>query len=522
MHASRAIFIALLASSGGGPGCQALRERPAEKEPPFTEVLLGRYELPADTELLRQTETALDLRLREDADRFLDAVEPGELLEHATLTQTELERAGLGLEALLVVGDELFDYDFRPENGLGNDLAGRSGIPAGGQPAPNLRRVHQGEFGGPDSHSCASCHLKGGPDGAGNNTQNAFLRSDGESTLQADVRNPPHLLGLGPVQALALEMTRELQGEREKALLEARDQARPVEAALQSKGVRFGVLKALPDGEVDPSRIEGIDPDLVVKPFGWKGHQANLREMAEESFRIHLGLLSMHDQEEVRAGKAAREMYGDGDWYDLDRDGTTLEVDEGMLTTIVVYLSQLETPVIRPPQSAPLADRFARGAALFDSAGCSGCHRPFLELKDPVLVVRPRGPAGQGKEPLRVNVAEDGDRPKIEPADASRTSFLVRLFSDLKRHDMGPDLATPIVQAGIPRTVFLTRPLWGLGFTSPYLHDGRAPTLDDAIRLHGGEAAASRGRYLELEPADRAALQVFLLSLTRKPKLFVP
>jgi CxxC motif-containing protein (DUF1111 family) len=126
-------------------------------------------------------------------------------------------------------------------------------------------------------------------------------------------------------------------------------------------------------------------------------------------------------------------------------------------------------------------------------------------------------------EPIRVDVARDGDQPKVEPQHAgAKTPFNVRLFSDLKRHDLGPDLATPGEQAGIPRSVFLTRPLWGLAFTAPYLHDGRAPTLDDAIRLHGGEAAASRDAYLGLPVDDRAALQVFLLSLTREPKLAIP
>jgi CxxC motif-containing protein (DUF1111 family) len=234
-----------------------------------------------------------------------------------------------------------------------------------------------------------------------------------------------------------------------------------------------------------------------------------------------MGILSMHDQERVRDGAAPPAVYGDGTWYDADRDETALELDEGMLTTMVVYLSQLEAPVIRPPATDLLADRFARGAAVFSEAGCDACHRPALELVDPVLEVRPRLADGAAKA-IRVDVSADGEHPKIEPRNAKRTAFNVHLFSDLKRHDMGPDLATPGAQGGIPPSVFLTRPLWGLAFTAPYLHDGRAPSIDDAIRLHGGEAAASRGRYLASAPADRAALRVFLLSLTREPKLAIP
>lgn len=486
--------------------------------------------LPADSDLLRQIEAALDFRLREDFDRVLDARESGELLEHATLTQLAIDRGIFGSDALFVFGDELFEYEFRPGQGLGNNLRRRPGIPAGSRGPPNLRRVHEGEFGGPDSHNCATCHFKGGPDGAGTNTQNAFLRGDGNRTLSADERNPPHLLGLGPIQALAREMTAELQKTRDAALETARKSGQSVTVTLRSKGVEFGVLEARSDGGTDTRGVAGVDPDLVVKPFGWKGHQATLRGMVEESFRVHLGIVSTHDQKRLREGRVSTKNYGDGRWDDPDRDGVTLEVEEGMLTTMVAYLSQLEVPIIRPPQPESLLEYFARGERLFGEVGCDSCHRPTLKLINPFVEMGPRPALGDAlsgaptleREPLRINVADDGEHPKIEPRNALKTAFNVRLFSDLRRHDMGPELATSAEQQGIPATVFLTRPLWGLAFTAPYLHDGRAPTVDGAIGLHGGDAASVRDQYLALGKDDRAALQIFLLSLTREPELFVP
>ena len=41
-----------------------------------------------------------------------------------------------------------------------------------------------------------------------------------------------------------------------------------------------------PDGTLDYRALEGVDPDLTIRPFGWKGHQATLRDMAEESLHI--------------------------------------------------------------------------------------------------------------------------------------------------------------------------------------------------------------------------------------------
>ncbi|HEY8431145.1 MAG TPA: di-heme oxidoredictase family protein, partial [Sandaracinaceae bacterium] len=164
---------------------------------------------------------------------------------------------------------------------------------------------------------------------------------------------------------------------------------------------------------------------------------------------------------------------------------------------------------------------FARGRRLFDEIGCASCHRPVMELRDPVIEVRPDHPDYADREPIRIDVAVDGEHPKIEPRSILRPVYEVALFSDLKRHDMGSELATPGNQGSIPSTVFLTRPLWGLAETAPYLHDGRAPTVDDAIRLHGGEATASRDAYVALDEVDRAALRTFLASLTRTRRLVI-
>lgn len=477
--------------------------------------------LPADDLLAEDLAGAIEFRKREDFDRMHDAWDPGELLEHATRTQLSLDRRTLGKDALFAVGDELFEYEFRREDGLGNGLRGRDRTFAGVLPAPNMRRVHKGVFGGPDSHNCAACHFKGGPDGAGTNTQNAFLHGDGISTTSADERNPPHLLGLGPVQALAAEMSRELAAQVAAGIESARAQGADITLELASKGVDFGHVRISPTGDVDRSGVRGVDPDLIIKPFGWKGHRATIRDMAEESFRIHMGIVSMRLQRQTQDGKRDPKVHGDGPWYDIDQDGVSMELDDGMLSTMVAYLSQLEIPVMRPPQDPGMLERFARGSQLFDDIGCADCHRRALELRDPIIEIRPRQPEHADREPIRIDVAMDGEHPKIEPKGLLRNAYRVALFSDLARHDMGPDLATPGDEFGIPARAFLTRPLWGLCDTAPYLHDGRAPTVHDAIRLHGGEAEAARAAYLALSEDDRGSLRVFLMSLGRQPKLFV-
>jgi hypothetical protein len=470
--------------------------------------------IPDDGELLEQLEEAVELRRREDFDRMLDARDPGELIEHATLSEPALDR-GVDIETLFVVGDELFGYAFRPENGWGSGGADRK---APGY-TPELRRIHVGPAGGPDAFACFSCHSKGGPDGAGTQTQNAFMRGDGERTSGADQRNPPHLLGLGPVALLAREMSGVLRAQADALRERARAEGRRVEHALTAKGVSFGRLAAERDGTLDYRAIQGVDPDLTVRPFGWKGHQATLRGMAEESLHLHQGLLTNRIQLAVGDGSLGAAPYGKGPWWDVDQDDVSMEIHPGMLTTLVGYLAQLEAPAMRPPRDPGLLDAWAAGRMHFDEIGCAACHVPTLELEDPKIDARedPQRP------PFVLDVAKDGESPKVEPKYAGpKTPYLVHLFSDLKRHDMGADLATPSAQGAIPAEVFLTRPLWGLAETAPYLHDGRAPTVHDAIVLHGGEAGTARDAYLALEERERASVRVFLTSLSRAPKLFAP
>ncbi len=482
--------------------------------------------IPDDPALLAQLRAAMDLKFPHDLDQALDAIDPGELREHATLTQPSLDTGLFDLGDLFTVGDELFGYEFRPENGLGNALAGAPSVLAGFLAAPNLRRIHEGEFGGPDSPSCQSCHAKGGPDGAGTNTQNAFLGGDGVHTSSADERSSPHLLGLGPVQALATEMSLELQGIRDQAIADATTGSVDVTRPLLAKGVEFGSITAKANGDIDTAAVVGVDPDLVVKPFGWKGHQATLRAMIEESFRIHMGIVSMRIQEQVRDGVLDTSLHGSAPYPDIDGDGTNTELEDGMLSTMVAYLAQLEAPVIVPPTDPTLVARFGRGRRVFSELGCGDCHRDSLQLSNPVIETGPEQKSHLEdmvvREPLRIDVASDGDEPKIVPIDLPRTAYDVALFSDLKRHDMGPELAAPRTHAGIPPSTYLTRPLWGLAFTAPYLHDGRAPTIREAIELHGGEAQASRDRFQSASEDDRRALLVFLSSLARAPKLFLP
>jgi CxxC motif-containing protein (DUF1111 family) len=89
----------------------------------------------------------------------------------------------------------------------------------------------------------------------------------------------------------------------------------------------------------------------------------------------------------------------------------------------------------------------------------------------------------------------------------------VPLYSDLLLHQILPAGSLGIQDASADMGEFRTPPLWGVSQTGPYLHTGEADTLDEAVRLHDGEAAGVRAAYEALPEPDRALVIAFLESL---------
>jgi hypothetical protein len=462
---------------------------------------------------------AYRLAARRHALRLWEADVPGSFLRemNATLDPKRIAAGDVCLADLADRGQLVFEHEYNFPDGLGGGKA------ASTQAGP-FRRVHRGLFGGPETISCPSCHWLGGPNGAGAETDNAFLQGDGDRTGSGDQRNPPALVGLGVVQALAREMTRDLQKERADLVREASSAAAARETHLITKGVDFGVLRASPRGEIDASGVRGVDPDLVVKPFGWKGTAATFADLASEALQVHMGIQS----DEILV-TGSREVIGDGnDPTDPDEDGVRGELGRGPFTAMMAHLALLEMPIVGPlvqnrqlpaaahdflpPATASFADDFARGREEFHSLGCASCHLPMLVLASPILTV-------EGMPPI--DLSRDMRRPALT-YDPALHGYPVWLFSDLKRHDMGNANAAQHVQRGVALNDYLTPRLWGVADSAPYLHDGRAPSVDYAIAGHDGEGAAARAAYVALPFNDKGPLRVYLMSLRREPRVIVP
>jgi hypothetical protein len=459
------------------------------------------------------------LAARRHALRLREAQSPGWFLRemHAALDAPRLAAGELCLSEVADLGELLFEHEYNFADGLGGGASATA-------PAGPFHRVHHGLSGGPEALSCPSCHWVGGPNGAGAETDNAFLAGDGARIGSGDARNPPALIALGVVQALAREMTRELQKQRADLVREAARAGSNRETRLAAKGVDFGVLRSTAKGELDPSALEGIDADLVVRPFGWKGTIADFMAFVDDALQVHIGI-----QSDGLLASASPDVVGHGnDAADPDDDGRRGELGRGPLAAMAAHLALLELPIVEPliqdrnlgpaapglaaPTMTSFVEDFQRGRRLFHAAGCAGCHRPMMVLEDPVVAL-------EGLPPI--DLSREMRQPGLR-YEASLGGYPVWLFSDLKRHDMGRANAAQHEQRGVAREQYLTPRLWGVADSAPYLHDGRAPSFDYAIAGHDGEGAAARAAFLALPYEERNALRVYLMSLRRASGLIVP
>jgi cytochrome c peroxidase len=391
---------------------------------------------------------------------------------------------------------------------------------------------------GPNAAACNGCHNKPADDGAGGIEVNV-VRDPLMTGNVADYieRNTPHLFGAGAIQRLAEEMTVELRAARAWAGEAACASGKPRSMHLRPNGIDFGTITALPTQaqpcvpSFEESGVVGVDSDLVIRPFRWKGADLMLRAFVREAANNELGMQAV-------------ELVGRG--VDGDHDGVIDELSVGDVSALEIYVAAQPRPVTKvelaehgliEPLEAEEIEAIERGEKVFAKVGCDQCHRPILTIQDPVFhvpsqspfyrdAVFPGGlqPRAEGVDPVRAvsydmtrdlpdNLVERPDGEEIHlgvfaPDVQGRAA--IPLYADLKRHDMGPELADAVDETGTGPSVWLTRPLWGIGSTDPYLHDGRATTLDEAIRAHGGEAAAVHDAYAALAENERAQLIAFL------------
>jgi hypothetical protein len=449
-----------------------------------------------------------------------------------TIAKSVEEQIGNGHGDAFTPGSAVYLINRDPARSIrrGRQLFQRKFTASQGQ-GPRVNHTSTGDItgnaalGAGQADSCADCH----------DQPRRSAGFGGDVATRPDSRDAPHLFGLGLVEQLADEMTARLRAIRQKAIEQAVAKGRPVKRRLKAKSVRFGSIVANPDGTVDTSGVEGVDPNLRVKPFFHQGGTASIREFVVGAFNAEMGMQAF---DPVLCGVASgTATTSPGGFHydpsldkfeippacdsgaDPDDDGVTNEIDAAVIDHMEFYLLNYFKPgTYRQTRTTE------RGRRLLGQIGCTGCHVPEMTIRcdrrvaDVETAYDPRNGIFNdlfATASTRFTVVDDGQAfPRLVP-EGKR--FKVRNFySDLKRHDLGPAFHERNYDGTVQKE-FVTEPLWGVGSTAPYGHDGRSINLDQVIRRHGGEAEGTRDAYVTLREDDRESILAYLRSLVLFP-----
>ncbi len=360
--------------------------------------------------------------------------------------------------------------------------------------------------------SCVACHKQGGTGGAGGLEHNVtvFVRDNVPPGPGIPRQGVVHAMAVGPnetlrdlspnLPAISQPTLAMLIPERQihrlgrgHVAIEQRQGAQLVQIppglhlSQRNTPALFGanLIDEIPDSVIiageraqrvrwggAPSDVETLPagralrlPDGRVGHFGWKAQSASLSDFVRAACAGELGLSNPGQAQPQPLNRPAYVSPG----FDL----TAQQCDQ-----MTAFVAALPRPVERKTND-PAA---AAGKQLFHTIGCADCHTPSL-------------------------------------------GSVEGLYSDLLVHRMGSDLegggSYNQPSPGLPESPgdgplpdeWRTPPLWGVADSAPYLHDGRAPTLEQAILLHQGQATRAAARFHELDPVGQGQVIAFLKSL---------
>ena len=215
-----------------------------------------------------------------------------------------------------------------------------------------------------------------------------------------------------------------------------------------------------------------------VGKFGWKANIGNLSEFVRVACANELGLGNPLQAQPASLSQPEYRPRG-------------LDLTDQQCDQMTAFIASLPRPREVMPSSAAEAARAVAGKKHFKQIGCINCHTADLA-------------EAQG------------------------------IYSDLLLHEMGEGLggggggfygeepsAEPDFDGGSTSpSEWRTPPLWGVADSAPYLHDGRAATLAEAIKLHAGQASSSANRFAGLSDVQQEELIAFLNTLRAPSVVF--
>ena len=201
--------------------------------------------------------------------------------------------------------------------------------------------------------------------------------------------------------------------------------------------------------------------------FGKKAAAINLMHQTVNAYNQDMGIVTIYSTYDPYSGKESDP-----------------ELSTERLNNVVFYLQTLKEPIQRQKSDPEIR----AGKEVFNNIGCNKCH--VSEWKTGTTAIN------------------------------ALSNKYFSPYTDLLLHDMGAELNDGYTEGIALASEWKTPALWGLGLSKNsqggqyfLLHDGRAHSIEEAIRLHGGEGGKSRQGFNDLEPNEKAQLIKFLESL---------
>ena len=324
-----------------------------------------------------------------------------------------------------------------------------------------VRRFAQSEGHGPDfnTSSCRSCHGVPVPGGSSERYRDFIMAGRFvDNVLEGAFENEQFV-----ARNFSYERMRREPVPTDADVIASRNAPPMFGMGLLERIPALDIRRNEDENDVDIDGISGranLDGFRVGR-FGFKAQTADLEGFVRGPLFNHMGITT----DPLSAGGGAPQVVAPDDSNSDDDGVADPELSRADLLDLLVFVRELA-----PPEPEAMDAEAQRGETIFTQVRCADCHIPNLvQVGTPVLA-----------------------------------------YSDLLLHDMGAGLADGIEMKDATGTEFRTPPLWGVRHHAPYMHDGRADDLEQAIIAHGGEASVSLALFNGLDAADRAALIRFL------------
>ena len=380
--------------------------------------------------------------------------------------------------------------------------------------------------------SCVACHKQGGAGGGGNNQHNVHLLTITAMQVPVErarvgvdinaLRNKPLHPGLKTTSSVVLHQfsTNPAYDPLLKSWLDY-PEIEPLGnlQGLESVGIEAANVRRLPKpkpgyahglaymrtqrntpslfglGYIDKIKPEQLELLAKVQnrnfteisgrvapnagKFGWRGQSPSVRGFVLGACANELGLQTPGFKQAAVPVPLV----------DANANSSHSDMTPAEISAMVQYVAELPPPAEVQPANVDDAESWYAGQKHFTQARCDACH------------VRQIG-------------------------------SVVGIYSDLLLHDMGEKLNDPAALSSSPglsqqyygtgesllvsnerKQEWRTPPLWGVRDSAPYLHDGRAENIEEAILAHGGEGERSRQRYFRLSAKAKSELVFYVKSL---------